>query len=63
MLAHTSLSGVVGAFSTAHREVRLEMVAEDRLVDPVSDGYDVIVRVNLAPAGDRGARLIVAHGA
>ena len=49
LLAHTSLSRVVGAFSTAHPEVRLEMVAEDRLVDPVSDGYDVVVRVNPAP--------------
>jgi hypothetical protein len=25
------------------------MIAEDRLVDPVSDGYDVVVRVNPAP--------------
>jgi DNA-binding transcriptional LysR family regulator len=49
LLAHTSLSRVVGGFSTAHPEVRVEMIAEDRLVDPVSDGYDVVVRVNPAP--------------
>jgi hypothetical protein len=30
-------------------EVRLEITAEDRFVDPIEEGYDVVIRINPAP--------------
>ncbi|TRO38311.1 LysR family transcriptional regulator [Pseudomonas putida] len=46
LFAHTSMGRVGAAFLAAYPEVRLDVVAEDRLVDLVGDGYDVVVRFN-----------------
>lgn len=43
------LGRIAARFVNEHPEVRLEIVAEDRFVDPVADGYDLIVRANPAP--------------
>jgi len=61
--------GRIGArFALAHPDVQLEIVAEDRRVDPVEDGYDLVIRVDPSPddrlVGRRflnDERLIVAH--
>jgi DNA-binding transcriptional LysR family regulator len=43
--------GRIGArFALAYPEVRLEIVAEDRKVDPVEENYDIVIRIN--PSAD-----------
>jgi DNA-binding transcriptional LysR family regulator len=46
VLAHVALSRVSARFALAYPQVQLEIVAEDRNVDPVEDGYDLVIRVN-----------------
>lgn len=49
LLAHVALGRIAADFARDYPEVRLEIVAEDRLVDPVDDNYDVVIRVNPVP--------------
>ena len=49
VLAHVALSRVSARFALAYPQVQLEIVAEDRKVDPVEDGYDLVIRVNPSP--------------
>ena len=46
VLAHVVLAGVATRFALDHPQVRLEIVAEDRVADPVEDGYDLVIRIN-----------------
>ena len=70
VLAHVTLLPIATRFCALYPEVTLDLVAEDRRVDPVEDGYDIVIRVNPGPderlvgrriATDR--RLIVASPA
>ncbi len=49
LFAHAALGRIAAGFAAAHPDVRLEVTAEDRLVDPVEEGYDIVIRVNPAP--------------
>jgi DNA-binding transcriptional LysR family regulator len=49
LLAHVALGRVAAGFARAYPAVRLEITAEDRAVDPVEEGYDVVIRINPAP--------------
>ncbi len=49
LFAHTSFGPIAAAFLRAYPEVRLEIVAEDRAVDPVEEGFDLVIRANPAP--------------
>ena len=49
LFAHAALGRVAAHFAAAYPDVQLEITAEDRLVDPVEEGYDVVIRVNPAP--------------
>jgi DNA-binding transcriptional LysR family regulator len=46
VFAHVVLARVGARFARAYPQVELEIVAEDRVVDPVQDGYDLVIRVN-----------------
>ncbi|WP_118185317.1 LysR family transcriptional regulator [Paraburkholderia phosphatilytica] len=46
VLSHVLLCRIAARFAAAYPQVELELVAEDRIVDPVEDGYDVVIRVN-----------------
>ena len=46
VLAHVLLAGIAAAFVLKHPQVELEIVAEDRKVDPVEDDYDLVIRVD-----------------
>jgi DNA-binding transcriptional LysR family regulator len=68
VLAHVALGRVSARFALAYPDVQLELVAEDRLADPVEDGFDLVIRVN--PSQDErlvgrrildDTRLVVAH--
>jgi len=49
VLAHVALGRIGARFALAYPEVQLEIVAEDRIVDPVEDGYDLIIRIDPSP--------------
>jgi DNA-binding transcriptional LysR family regulator len=49
LFAHVALGRIGARFALAYPEVRLEIVAEDRIVDPVDDGYDLVIRVDPSP--------------
>ncbi len=49
VLAHVALGPIAARFALAYPEVQLEIVAEDRKVDPVEDGYDLVIRINPSP--------------
>ncbi len=46
VLAHVLLPKVAAGFVAAYPQVDLEIVAEDRKVDPVEDNYDLVIRVD-----------------
>jgi DNA-binding transcriptional LysR family regulator len=49
VLAHVLLPRIAAAFVQAYPQVALEIVAEDRKVDPVEDNYDLVIRVDPNP--------------
>ena len=49
LFAQIALGRIGARFALRFPEVRLEIVAEDRRVDPVDDGYDLVIRVDPAP--------------
>lgn len=49
VLAHVAFGRLGAQFALAYPEVQLEIVAEDRKVDPVEDGYDLLLRIDPAP--------------
>jgi DNA-binding transcriptional LysR family regulator len=68
VIAHVAFGRIAARFALAYPEVQLEIVAEDRKVDPVEDGYDLVIRVDPSPdeslVGRRflnDERLVVAH--
>jgi DNA-binding transcriptional LysR family regulator len=49
VLAHVALGRVAARFALSYPDVQLEVVADDRLVDPVEDGFDLVIRVDPSP--------------
>ncbi|MES2021888.1 MAG: LysR family transcriptional regulator [Pseudomonadota bacterium] len=49
VLAHVLLPRVASDFVQTYPHVALEIVAEDRKVDPVADNYDLVIRINPDP--------------
>jgi DNA-binding transcriptional LysR family regulator len=49
VFAHVALGRIGARFALAYPEVQLEIVAEDRLVGPVDDNYDLIIRIDPSP--------------
>jgi DNA-binding transcriptional LysR family regulator len=49
VFAHVALGRIGARFAQTYPEVQLEIVAEDRLVDPVGDDYDLVIRIDPAP--------------
>ncbi|MDR5822947.1 LysR family transcriptional regulator [Caballeronia sp. LZ043] len=46
VFAHVMLPGIASRYARHYPQVELEIVAEDRVADPVQDGYDLVIRVN-----------------
>ena len=59
LFAHTVMGKLAADFAIAHPEVRVEVTAEDRVVDMVEEGYDMIIRVNPPPQTDLVGRCFV----
>jgi DNA-binding transcriptional LysR family regulator len=49
LFAQVALGGIAAEFIAAYPEVQLEITAEDRFVDPIEEGYDVVIRINPVP--------------
>lgn len=49
VLAHAALGRIGARFALAYPEVQLEIVADDRKVDPVEDGFDLVIRIDPSP--------------
>ena len=46
VFAQVVLGRIGASFALAYPQVQLEIVAEDRFVDPVEDGYHLVIRIN-----------------
>jgi DNA-binding transcriptional LysR family regulator len=46
VFAHVVLPRLASRFASAYPQVELEIVAEDRVADPVQDGYDLVIRID-----------------
>lgn len=49
LFANSALGRIAAGFVAAHPEVEVEVIAEDREVDLVEEGYDLAIRVNPRP--------------
>ncbi|WP_460136151.1 LysR family transcriptional regulator [Pseudomonas sp. S1_E04] len=47
--AQAAMGKLAAGFALKYPEVRLEVTTEDRIVDMIEEGYDLIIRVNPAP--------------
>ena len=50
VFAHAHLARLAATFAAKHPGVEIEIVADDRMVDPVEEGFDIVIRAN--PAAD-----------
>ncbi|CAE6772503.1 HTH-type transcriptional regulator DmlR [Paraburkholderia domus] len=46
VFAHVALCQIAARFALAYPQVELEVIAEDRVADPVEDGYDLVIRID-----------------
>ncbi len=49
LFSQTAMGTLAAGFAHAHPDVRLEVTTEDRPVDMVEEGYDLVIRVNPDP--------------
>jgi len=49
LFSHVALSRAAALFSQLHPRLQIEINAEDRFVDPVEEGYDLVIRTNPKP--------------
>lgn len=59
LFSQTAMGKLAASFALEHPDVRLEVVAEDRPVDMVEEGYDLIIRVNPEPDANLVGRAIL----
>lgn len=49
LFSHVALSRAAALFSQLHPQLQIEINAEDRFVDPIEEGYDLVIRTNPKP--------------
>jgi DNA-binding transcriptional LysR family regulator len=49
LFSQTTMGALAAGFARAYPDVRLDVTAEDRSVDMVEEGYDLVIRVNPDP--------------
>ena len=59
VFGHVALARLASRFVRAYPEVQVEVVSEDRISDPVEDGFDIVIRVNPRPSADLVGRCIL----
>ncbi|MET0934424.1 MAG: LysR family transcriptional regulator [Luteibacter sp.] len=56
LFAQRGLGRLAARFAMAYPAVHLEIVVDDRFVDPLKEGFDVVIRANPAPSTDLAGR-------
>ncbi|MEO7072563.1 MAG: LysR substrate-binding domain-containing protein [Rhodanobacter sp.] len=56
LLAHRGLGKIAADFAAAYPQVQLEITADDRFVDPLGEGYDLVIRANPQPTTELAGR-------
>jgi DNA-binding transcriptional LysR family regulator len=60
LFSQVALSRIAASFSQHHPRLQIEINAEDRFVDPVEEGYDLVIRTNPKPTENMvGRRLFI----
>lgn len=49
LFSQTAMGGLAASFALKYPQVRVEVTTEDRPVDMIEEGYDLVIRVNPAP--------------
>ncbi|HVI57149.1 MAG TPA: LysR family transcriptional regulator [Luteibacter sp.] len=68
LFAHRGLGRLAARFAMNYPAIHLEVVIDDRFVDPLKEGFDVVIRANPAPSTELAGRcflrdrLVVAAG-
>lgn len=52
LFAHTALGTLIAGFVATYPDVTVDVSVEDRFVDPIAEGFDIVVRVNPEPTSD-----------
>ena len=56
LFAHRGLGRLAARFAMNYPAVQLEVVVDDRFVDPLKEGFDVVIRANPAPSTELAGR-------
>jgi DNA-binding transcriptional LysR family regulator len=56
LFAHRGLGRLAARFAMDYPAVHLEVVIDDRFVDPLKEGFDVVIRANPAPSTELAGR-------
>lgn len=56
LFAHRGLGRLAARFAMNYPAVNLEVVVDDRFVDPLKEGFDVVIRANPAPSTELAGR-------
>jgi DNA-binding transcriptional LysR family regulator len=56
LFGQRGLGRIAADYALAYPQVQLEVVVEDRFVDPVADDFDLIIRANPAPSTELSGR-------
>jgi DNA-binding transcriptional LysR family regulator len=59
LFSQTAMGRLAAGFALAYPEVRLEVTTEDRGVDMVEEGYDLVIRVNPDPDESLVGRIVL----
>ena len=59
LFSQVAMGKLAAEFAARHPEVRLEVTTEDRAVDMVEEGYDLVIRVNPEPDGSLVGRIFL----
>lgn len=56
LFAQRGLGRIAARYATAYPDVQLEITADDRFIDPLVDGYDLVLRANPKPTTELAGR-------
>ncbi|MEO7068852.1 MAG: LysR family transcriptional regulator, partial [Rhodanobacter sp.] len=56
LFAHRGLGRIAAHYAATYPGVQLEITADDRFIDPLGEGYDLVVRANPLPTTELAGR-------
>lgn len=56
LFAQRGLGRIAARYAAAYPDVQLEITADDRFIDPLAEGYDLVIRANPHPATELAGR-------